>query len=66
MNTRRIPRDRQWRVVRGRRIAGILFEIDTLNWVIRIKRGQESETVDLRQFGLRPTQEETGRPLDQS
>lgn len=57
MNARR--RVRQWRVVRGERIAGILFEIDPQMGIIRIKRGRESETVDLRKFGLQPAQHET-------
>lgn len=54
MNTR-IRRVRQWKIVRGQRIAGILFEIDPQNGLIRVKRGRESETVDLRKFGLQPS-----------
>jgi len=56
MNTRP-RRDRIWRVVRGKRIAGILFEIDPQTATIRIKHREEYETVDLRKFGLQPAQD---------
>ncbi len=51
--TRRKPP--QWRRVRGRRIHGVLFEIDTHRAALRFKRGRRVETVCLREFGLVPT-----------
>lgn len=46
----------QWRRVRGRRIHGVLFEIDTRRGVLRFQRGRKIEMVNLCDFGLRPAE----------
>lgn len=62
----RLPVPPQWRRVRGRQISGVLFEIDTVRGMLRFRRGQYVETVDLTKFGLRPltetTQEQNNEP----
>jgi len=46
---RKLP---QWRRVRGRRIHGVLFEIDVQRGRIRFRRGRKVEVLDLAQIGL--------------
>ena len=44
---RRSHNDRVWRKVRGRRLSGVLFEIDRERMRIRIRRGRVVEIIDL-------------------
>ena len=44
---RRNHNDRVWRKVRGRRLSGVLFEIDRERMRIRIRRGRVVEIIDL-------------------
>jgi hypothetical protein len=61
MTHRRPPR---WVRVRGRRLSGVLFELDPDNCVIRIVRKAEVEEVDLRCFGLRPAHDPSAESRD--
>jgi len=56
MNRRkRTAKNRQWHRIRGRRISGVLFELDPYTATVRIKRGRAVEIVELGKFGVRPS-----------
>ena len=44
---RRNPAERTWRVVRGTRLPGILFEFDRAGLRLRFRRGRRVEIVSL-------------------